>query len=265
MCSWRIRAVKFTIPRARAGAVENAAAPANGPISFPVECYGQGETQQISQRAQTDPSALLDYLDRFVDIGEETSREEALRQSLLDLQTKIEEAIRKVDLVPQYERDLALAQSQMQALEKANAKEIIALQRKVELERQVRQVISANAQAISRSTSHHELKQNIAALKGAADPKTLVVGGAEFSTISEQATVFERAVAAIETSVKGAASSLSDVVTAQLAAWKAKEQGIVKQIDDRKRELEAQGIRVDMAYIRSSLPTKRNSSKMWPI
>src|SRR5207253_8775078 len=100
------------VTRARGGEVENIDDPIDGPVSFAIECYGQGETQKISQRAQTDPSALLDYLDRFVDVTEEIAREEELRQGLLDLQSKIEEAIRKVELIPQYERDLALAQSQ---------------------------------------------------------------------------------------------------------------------------------------------------------
>ncbi len=237
------------LTRARGGEVENADNPFDGPVSFPIECYGQGETQQISQRAQTDPSALLDYLDRFIDITEETNREEELRQGLLELQSKIEEAIRKVELIPQYERDLALAQSQIQALEKAKAKDIIVLQRKVELERQVRQVISTSAQAISRSTSQQDLKENIASMKTAADPKVLVVGGTEFSAISAQVGVFENAIAAVEASVKTAATTLSTVVTAQLTIWKTKEQSILKQIDEKKHELEAQGIRVDMAYI----------------
>src|SRR5256885_2360404 len=84
-------------------------------FACPVECYGQGETQQISQRAQTDPSALLDYLDRFIDIRAESARDEELRKILLELQTKIEEAQRKVELIPQFERSLALAQSQIKA------------------------------------------------------------------------------------------------------------------------------------------------------
>ena len=172
-----------------------------------------------------------------------------MRQTLLTLQTKIEEAIRKVEQIPQYERDLALAKSQMQALERANAKEIIGLQRKVELERQIRQVILASSQAIARGTTQQELKDNITTLKTAADPKTLVVGNAEFSAISTQAGLFENAVAAVETSITGAATTLSRVVAAQLTAWKTKEQGILKQIDSKKRELEARGIRVDMAYI----------------
>jgi energy-coupling factor transporter ATP-binding protein EcfA2 len=237
------------LTRARGGEVENANDPLQGPVAFPIECYGQGETQQISQRAQTDPSALLDYLDRFVDIEQETKHEEELRNSLLDLQTKIEEAIRKVELIPQYERDLALAQSQIQALEKAKAKDIIVLQRKVELERQARQVISASAQAIARGTAQQNLKENIATLKTAADPKTLVVGSSEFASICAQASVFEDALTSVETAVKAAATTLSTVVTEQLIAWKSKEQGILKQIEDKKRELEAQGITVDMAYI----------------
>jgi ABC-type lipoprotein export system ATPase subunit len=237
------------LTRARAGEIENADDPFEGPVSFPLECYGQGETQQISQRAQTDPTALLDYLDRFVDIREERTREEGLRQTLLELQSKIEDSIRKVELIPQYERDLALAQSQIQALEKAKAKDIIGLQRKVELERQIRQVISTAAQAIVHGTSQQDIKDNIAILKTAADPKALAVGSAEFSAISAQAGVFEKAIAAVESTVKGGATSLSAVVTAQLGAWRTKEQGILKQIEDKKRELEAQGIRVDMAYI----------------
>jgi ABC-type lipoprotein export system ATPase subunit len=237
------------LTRARNGDVENPDNPFDGPVSFSVECYGQGETQKISQRAQTDPSALLDYLDRFVDIREEAAREEELRGTLLGLQTKIEEAIRKVDLIPQYERDLALAQSQIQALEKVKAKEIISLQRKVEGERQIRQTISMAAQAIARGTSQQDLKTNIATLKTAADPKALIVGSAEFSAISAQASIFENSIVTIEATVRGGAATLSTVITDQLTAWRVKEQGILKQIEDKKREVEAQGVRVDMAYI----------------
>ncbi len=237
------------VTRARGGEVESADDPFEGPASFPLECYGQGETQQISQRAQTDPSALLDYLDRFIDVRVEAARDGELRQKLLDLQSKIEEAVRKVELIPQFERSLALAQSQIQALEKAKAKDIIGLQRKVEEERQVRQVISTAAQGISRGTSQQDIKDNISTLRTAADPKALVVGSAEFSVISTQAGVFENAIAALESAAQGNVAKLCAVINAQLSAWKTKEQTIVKQIEDKKRELKAQGIRVDMAYI----------------
>jgi hypothetical protein len=110
-------------------------------------------------------------------------------------------------------------------------------------------VISAASQAIVRGTSQQDIKANITMLKTAADPMTLAVGSAEFSAITAQAGVFENAIATVETAVKGSAATLSAVVATQLGAWKTKEQGILKEIDDKKRELEAQGIRVDMAYI----------------
>lgn len=237
------------LARPRSGEVENVDDPFAGPLNFHVECYGQGETQQISQRAQTDPTALLNYLDRFVDISEEAAKEEELRQTLLDLQTKIEDASRKVERIPQVVRDLNLAKSQIQTLEKANAKEVIDLQRKVEAERQSRETITAMAQQIGGTTAQGDLRESLATLKAAAEPEALVVGTAEFDAISKQAVAFEQAIDASETNLKRSADQLVSVVKSQIATWKLKEQGIIKQIDDKKRILEQQGIRLDMAYI----------------
>ena len=92
-----------------------------GPVEFTIDSYGQGETARISRRARTDPLALLDYLDKFVDLGEARAAEHAARDELLELQGKIEEAEEKVALIPQYERNLATTQQQLKALEKANA------------------------------------------------------------------------------------------------------------------------------------------------
>jgi hypothetical protein len=66
-----------------------------GPVEFAIDSYGQGETARISRRAQTDPLALLDYLDKFVDLGEARAGEHAARDELLELQGKIEEPKRK--------------------------------------------------------------------------------------------------------------------------------------------------------------------------
>jgi energy-coupling factor transporter ATP-binding protein EcfA2 len=237
------------LTRARGGDVDNPDDPIEGPRSFPVECYGQGETQQISQRAQTDPTALLDYLNRFVDVRDEIDHENEQRQLLLQLQSKIEEAARNVELVPQYQRSLTLTQSQIRAAEKGNATEIIALQRKVELERQIRNTVVQNTQAIVGGVLQPSIKENIRNLKNAADPQTLVVGAAEFAAIIAQAASFETDLTKADDDLKARARKLATFVNTQLAAWRAKEQQIVKQIEEKKQALEAQGIRVDMAYI----------------
>jgi hypothetical protein len=146
--------------------VENADDPFEGPVDFAVECYGQGETQSISQKAQTDPAALLEYLDRFIDIGPDLDRERSLLDEVLALQSQIEKAGQTVDRIPQVERDLALKKKQLDALEKAKAKEVIALIRKLEAEKQIRISIQNDVKALADAASHEGMKETLKSLKG---------------------------------------------------------------------------------------------------
>jgi hypothetical protein len=57
--------------------------------------------------------------------------EEAVREQLLVLQNEIEDAERKVALIPQYERTLATTWQQLTALQKPGVKELIELQRQL--------------------------------------------------------------------------------------------------------------------------------------
>jgi hypothetical protein len=63
-----------------------------GPVVFRLDSYGQGETAKLSQRAQSDPLALLTYLDRFIEVEEVIAAEDATRDQLLEIQSKIEDA-----------------------------------------------------------------------------------------------------------------------------------------------------------------------------
>ncbi|SDM63731.1 AAA domain-containing protein [Daejeonella rubra] len=70
----------------------------DGPTEFHIECYGQGETERISKDAQSNPIALLSYLDRFVDIGAFKIEEDNARNQLLEIQSEIEKAVKNVNL-----------------------------------------------------------------------------------------------------------------------------------------------------------------------
>lgn len=71
---------------------QNLLEPDLGPTRFPIESYGQGETAETSNRARTDPTALLDYLDQFVDFKDLKTQETTARNDLLSNQTEIEKA-----------------------------------------------------------------------------------------------------------------------------------------------------------------------------
>ena len=126
-----------TLFRLKDGEVENIDNPF-GPDSFDVDCFGQGEAARISLEAQTNPLALLNYLDIFVDLDKALAAEEETREQLLTLQTEIEKAEQQVQLIPQFERLLTTTQQQLAALQKPEVKELIELQRQLATERELR-------------------------------------------------------------------------------------------------------------------------------
>ncbi|MBL8558151.1 MAG: AAA family ATPase [Hyphomonadaceae bacterium] len=237
------------LARAKGGIIENAADPFDGPISFGVECYGQGETQSISQKAQNDPAALLEYLDRFVDIDADLATEQELLDEILDLQSKIEEAVRNVERIPQIERDLAFKKSQLDELQKANAKEVIELTRKLEAEKRVRVGIQEDLKALGESATHEALRETVGSIVSAAEPDTLEVGRAEFDLIVTSANVFKNHIDSSEAAMRAAVKSLTSAANGQLSEWRDKAQTTVSEIETKKKELLAKNIHLDMTYI----------------
>jgi hypothetical protein len=220
-----------------------------GPVKFAIDSYGQGETARISRRAQTDPLALLDYLDKFVDLGEARAAEHAARDELLELQGKIEEAEEKVALIPQYERNLATTQQQLKASEKANAAEVIQLQRRLAEEREIQRRIVADWQAAQAAITGAEIEKKIQAIKDLAGPGEVFVGAAELKAIIAGATKLETHVADAGKLLKREASVFNGVVTEQLRLWRSKETEALRVIETKRKELEAQGVRLDMGFI----------------
>ncbi len=240
---------KHPLSRPIDGTLSNVDDPVRGPVAFPIESYGQGETAEISKQAHDNPIALLSYLDRFVEIGEPVIEENGARDELLELQTEIEKATKNVELIPQYERALATTQQQLVALEQARAKDVIELQRKLAAEREVRSQIEIKMTKIEQGLDTLSLKAIIDEIVGLADPTTFAVGGDEFGKIVESARSFETEVVSARSQAKASFEKLQKTAEVQFRSWKAKEAEALKIIDTKRKALEAQNIRLDMAYI----------------
>jgi ABC-type cobalamin/Fe3+-siderophores transport system ATPase subunit len=247
---WRDKAgQEHRLFRLKSGEVENLDAPEVGPTSFEVDCFGQGEAAKISAQAQSNPLALLHYLDRFVDVKEALAEENTIRERLLSFQTDIELAEQKVQLIPQHERLLATTKQQLTALQKPDVKDLIALQRQLATEKEVRTQVTdllATAKRESASLPSREAMKDIREL---ALPTELAVGGVEFTAILAGASILETTVSAAETNIKDGLAMFEEVVTVQMAQWKAKEAEAQKKIDAKRRELEALKVSFDMSYI----------------
>jgi DNA repair ATPase RecN len=220
-----------------------------GPVSFDIDCFGQGEAARISHEAQSDPLALLRYLDRFIDLNDAMKAEETAREKLLALQTEIEKAEQKVQLIPQFENLLNTTRQQLTALKKPEVKELIELQQHLSTERELRKQISEKLKEAQEGFKRGSPKTALKELRELSDPTRLAVGGKEFRTILDGVTAFENAIGTAETQIKTGLAGFETIVTVQIASWKAKETESQQKVDAKRRELEAMNVSFDMSYI----------------
>lgn len=223
--------------------------PLEGPDRLPIECYGQGETQKISQQAQTDPSALLAYLDRFVDVAKELAAEEDARSKIIELDGRIQQIEAKVGQIPQLERDLSVKRKQLAKLKEGKATDIIKALQQLQSERQSRADLLERMKEIKSGLSYDSVKRHAEAMKTIADPQSLVVGKDAFVAIKSEVETFEAAVATSEADFGNQVQKLGTVVKDRVNEWSAKEASLLSQVEAQKAALEAQGVVVDTAYI----------------
>ena len=235
--------------RRKGADLENIDDPEIGPCAFEIDCFGQGEAAKISLEAQSNPLALLNYLDTFVDLAEAFAAEEAAREELLTLQTEIEKSEQKVQLIPQYERLLATTRQQLAALRKPEVKELIDLQRHLATEREIRTQIATKLQAVKDGTARASLKGTAEEIQQLADPRSLTVGRVEFGAIIAAAANFSMIVGTADEQIKAGLSAFERIAATQVASWKTKEADAQQKIEGKRRELEGLKVVFDMSYI----------------
>lgn len=235
--------------RLKDGCLENLDDSINGPTSFDIDCFGQGEAAKISYEAQSDPLALLRYLDRFIDLTDAMHSEEEAREDLLTLQSEIEKAEQQLQLIPQYKSLLQTTKQQLAALKKPGVKELIELQQHLASERELRQQIAEKLQDVKEDIRSGTSKASLKELRDLSDPSILAVGGVEFGAIVLGATVFEAVFENTEAQISQGLKRFEALVSEHISAWKAKESESQQRIDAKRRELEDMNISFDMSYI----------------
>lgn len=232
-----------------------------GPVAFPMDCYGQGETARLGVRTKTDPLALLAFLDRFMELDDAKAVENTARDQLLELQTKIEEAELKVALIPQYERSLETTQQQLKASEKAKAAEVIQLQRRLAGERAIRDRIREKWQEAQSLITSNDLNEKLDELQAIAESTDVAVGANELRAVLSAVATLASGIKGMDAPRHRHAQEFNEAVSAQLRAWKAKDDDAKRTIETKRQDLEAQGVRLDMAFIQKLATDEANYKK----
>ena len=240
---------QHSLSRPKDGDLTNDDNPQTGRTRFGIDCFGQGEAARISIEAQSNPLALLDYLDKFVDLEVAHTEEEQARETLLALQTEIEKAVERVNLIPQYERMLDTTRQQLAALQKPEVKDLIELQRQLATEREVRSQVTTKLQQAKLDIGKGSVRTCISEIENLAGTNPLKVGSAEFRVIADGAKQLGSEIGTAEGKIKADLRSYESVVAVQLLVWKGKDAEAQKKVDEKRRELEALKVSFDMSYI----------------
>jgi len=239
---------RHTLTRGKLNAVSNA--DPNGPTSIAIESYGQGDTAKTIQHCDKDPGVLLNFLDRFIQLGPLQERDEQLRTALRTNQTEIERLQLDINRIPEIEAAKKVADQQVAVLKAQKAGEVVELEQKLANGRQFRSQLIDQLNAIIKSSEDSTVGADLKALTTGLDGSTLVVGKAEFDAVNALiiglATDCDTLASQLLRKVKEAV----DKINLQLKEWVIKEQETQGKIEDIRRELEKQKIKLDMAFIR---------------
>jgi DNA repair ATPase RecN len=234
--------------RTKDGTLQNLSDPIDGPDRFRIESYGQGETHNISQRAQDDPLALLTFIDRLVDVETWLAIEDVSRTELNELRPEIEKAEEKVASIPETERQLKLKRSQLKTFKDKEGEAVIKLQQRLENERRYRSNIIVALKELPNATDQSKIGQIADRIKTAAE-ETPEVGAAEFASIVTATDSYKTTVDGVAGSLRGKTDAYVSQIFGLLETWKSKETQTLAEIESKKRELTAAGIRLDMPFI----------------
>jgi ABC-type cobalamin/Fe3+-siderophores transport system ATPase subunit len=222
----------------------------NGPVWVSIESYGQGETAATIHNCDKDPNILLEFLDGFVALKEMKGRDDEIRDELLANQGEIEKLQQDINRIKEVEGLKKVADGQVATLKTQKVAEVVQLEEKLATERifrdKLREAMGALPGAFTTGLDTDALKEVIDSIDGS----TLAVGKAQFDAVHKIASDLITAIGQLSTSAQARLKAATDQINAQLAVWVAEQKKTKDQIEDLRRELEKQKIKLDIAFIR---------------
>lgn len=222
----------------------------DGPTMISIESYGQGETAETIQHCDKDPKILLKFLDGFMDISALNHKDNELRDKLLENQTLIESLQQNISRIAETEKSKTIADGQVAALKGQKANEVVDLEEKLAKERRFRDQLKANLKTLLNSINESLASEELKNLMTEHDGSALAVGKAEFETVKALVSSLATDVELLSNQLKTKVTEANTKINAQLQSWAIKEKDTQAKIEDIRRDLEKQGVKLDIAFIR---------------
>ena len=239
---------QHTLTRTKLNTVSNT--DPEGPLTVAIESYGQGETAETIQHCDKDPAVLLSFLDRFVDLAGLKEQDEKLRSALLANQTEIEQLQFNLNRISEIETAKRIADQQVATLKAQKAGEVVELEQKLANGRQFRGQLIEKLNALLTSINGRLVSAELKTMTAGMDGSTLAVGKAEFEAVDALIQGLSTDIETLSGQLQEKVKTAADQIKTQLAIWVTKELETQEKIENLRRELEKQKIKLDIAFIR---------------
>lgn len=240
---------EHSLSRSIGGQVENLDDAQDGPVTFDIDCFSQGEAARVREQAKTDPLALMKYLDTFTGVQESLIEEANILQSLNSKHDEILKAEKQVALIPQTQRLLSTIQQQLTAFETAKGAEIMVRQRSLATEKGLRDSLTKSIADIGQVIVSQSVVNKISDAREFVVADGITIGEAEASAIVVLTEAFSKRVAELERQLNEAFKTFRENAAHEMEAWVLKERPIREDIEAKRSALEQQGVKLNMAHI----------------
>lgn len=138
----------------------------------------------------------------------------------------------------------------MAALKKQNASQVVKLEEKLARERRFRDGLKRNLAELLTSITNSFAAGELRKLTADIDGDGLAVGKAEYEIVKALLDGLASEIDALSGKLKQKVVTANDKIAAQLKVWIAREKETQDKIEEIRRELEKQNIKLDIAFIR---------------
>jgi DNA repair ATPase RecN len=240
---------QHSLVRSIGESVTNLDDPIDGPVEFDIDSFGQGEAAHVREESKKDPLALMKYLDTFTLVSRFIHEEKESIDVLKNLWTEVQKAEQNVAQIIPTQRTLSVTQQQLKAFEAANGSEVIKLQRQLATEKAKKESLESQLAGIKASIAQGSIADEILMLRSVVDGDGISIGIDEANQIAIAVDEFEEAVIQATAQVEKAFEKLNTLTKQSTATWKAKERPVQEDVERKRAELEAKGVKLDMAHI----------------
>ncbi|PCJ97320.1 MAG: histidinol-phosphatase [Zetaproteobacteria bacterium] len=221
----------------------------DGLQKVPIECYGQSETADTLKNSDADPSALLEFLDGFLEIEHLVDEDANICDLLLNNQSELGKLRIEVAAIKDTERQLKVLKEKKARLEKDKVGDLVKHQVALVKEKGLRDdlivqlnELAKNYREVLKDTVLFDYFNNFS-------DEEIIVGKDQIAEVKRLVNEFSEIVSGKSDELSEALEEKITLLKVQLDSWKSEETDIQGKIDEKKAELEKLGIPFDIGKI----------------